>query len=142
AAPPPAATAPGAPAVPVAPPTSAVISLDNVLATVATGSDFPVAGPVFTRVGSLFQLVSLTSATATVSIVGGSYANGADTLTLQAGRPVTLQNTADGTKYTLVLEPQGTPLPVVAAGAPAIVPGAPAAPTVPPGSVVPAGSGG
>jgi hypothetical protein len=27
------------------------------------------------------------------------------------GTPVTLQNTADGTRYTLLLEPQGTQVP-------------------------------
>jgi hypothetical protein len=52
--------------------------------------------------------MSLTSKTATITIVGGSYADGAPTLTLKLNKPVTLQNTADGTKYTIVLLPQGT----------------------------------
>ena len=46
-----------------------------------------------------------------MTIAGGSYADGAAALTLTVGVPVTLQNTADGTRYTLLLEPQGTPLP-------------------------------
>jgi hypothetical protein len=52
--------------------------------------------------------MSLTSKTATITIVGGSYADGAPTLTLKLNKPITLQNTADGTKYTIVLLPQGT----------------------------------
>jgi hypothetical protein len=32
-------------------------------------------------------------------------------LTLKVGKPVTLVNTADGTRYTLVLQPQGTVAP-------------------------------
>jgi hypothetical protein len=92
-------------------PTSAVISLNGELMAVSTGSAFPVSGATFDRVGSLFQLVSLTAKSAKVSIVGGSYADGSAALTLDTGKPVTLQNTADGTRYTLVLEPQGTPPP-------------------------------
>jgi len=43
--------------------------------------------------------------------VGGSYASGAATVTLHENKPVTLMNTADGTRYKLVLKPQGTPVP-------------------------------
>jgi hypothetical protein len=41
-------------------------------------------------------------------VAGGSYSSGAQTLTLKVNRPVTLVNTADGTRYTLTLLPQGT----------------------------------
>jgi hypothetical protein len=58
--------------------------------------DFPAAGPVF-------HLVSLTRKTAKISVAGGSLANGAPTLTLRRGKPLTLVNTADGTRYRLVL---------------------------------------
>jgi len=92
-------------------PTSAVISLNGTLMTVGVGAAFPTSGPVFDRVGALFDLASLTKTTGKVTIVGGSYANGSQTLTLSVGRPVTLQNTADGTRYTLILEPQGTQVP-------------------------------
>jgi hypothetical protein len=43
-----------------------------------------------------------------VAIAGGSYASGSQTLTLKVNKPVTLVNTADGTRYTLKLNPQGT----------------------------------
>jgi hypothetical protein len=56
----------------------------------------------------MFQLVSLTDTTAKVAVAGGSYASGATTLTLKVNVPVTLVNTADGTRYTLQLYPQGT----------------------------------
>jgi hypothetical protein len=85
----------------VAPPTSAVISVNGVGETVLTGASFPAANP-------LFQLVSLTQTTASIAVAGGSYASGAPTLTLKVGTPVTLANTADGTRYTLLLQPQGT----------------------------------
>ena len=89
------------PAPPTAPPTSAVISVNGTSESVATGSNFPVASPVF-------QLLSLTASTAKVAVAGGSYASGASTLTLKVNTPVTLVNTADGTRYTLTLLPQGT----------------------------------
>ncbi len=89
------------PAPPAAPPTSAVISVNGVAESVTTGSSFPAASP-------MFQLVSLTSSSARVAVSGGSYASGAQTLTLKVSRAVTLVNTADGTRYTLTLEPQGT----------------------------------
>ena len=75
------------------------------------GGDFPSAGATFLRSGSLFHVVSLTAKTAKIAIVGGSYADGAPAITLKMGTPLTLQNTADGTKYTLILEPPTTPLP-------------------------------
>ena len=66
-----------------------------------TGANFPAATP-------MFQLVSLTNTSAKVAVAGGSYATGAATLTLKVNVPVTLVNTADGTRYTLELYPQGT----------------------------------
>ena len=48
------------------------------------------------------RLTSLKKGTARVGIVGGGYANGAPTITLEkGGKPVTLMNTADGTTYVL-----------------------------------------
>jgi hypothetical protein len=85
-------------------PGSAVISVNGTLMTVTVGGDFPAALPYF-------HLVSLTAHTAQVSIVGGSYANGSATVTLHENKPLTLMNTADGTRYKLVLKPQGTPVP-------------------------------
>jgi len=98
-----------APAAPAAP-TSAVISLNGELMSVTTNTDFPTTGATFARLGSMFHLKSLTATTAKIAIVGGSYASGAPAITLHLKVPLTLQNTADGTKYTLILEPPGTPL--------------------------------
>jgi hypothetical protein len=61
----------------------------------------------------VFELVSLTAKTATISVVGGSYASGGNTLKLTVSKPVTLVNTADGTRYTLLLYPQGTQPPAL-----------------------------
>jgi hypothetical protein len=111
---PPTATTPTGttPTTPPAPsPTSAVISVNGELGSVSVGADFPSSGAVFSRFGAIFHLVALTQTTAKISVVGGSYADGAPTVTLRVGKPVTLQNTADGTRYTLVLEPQGTQVP-------------------------------
>jgi hypothetical protein len=82
-------------------PGSAVISVNGTLYTVATASDFPQANP-------LFHLVSVTAHSAKISIAGGSYSSGAPTVTLNENKPVTLVNTADGTRYTLILKPLGT----------------------------------
>ena len=75
-----------------------------------TGANFPAATP-------MFQLVSLTDTTAKVAVAGGSYATGASTLTLKVNVPVTLVNTADGTRYTIELYPQGTVAPTGSSGA-------------------------
>jgi hypothetical protein len=104
-------SSPSSPSSPSAPaPTSAVISLNGEVMGVSVGGDFPTAGATFLRAGSLFHVVSLTAKTAKIAIVGGSYADGAHAITLKMGTPLTLQNTADGTKYTLILEPPTTPL--------------------------------
>jgi hypothetical protein len=92
------------PAPPTPPPTSAVISVNGSSEMVVAGANFPAASP-------MFQLVSLTDTTAKVAVAGGSYASGATTLTLKLNVPVTLVNTADGTRYTLELYPQGTVAP-------------------------------
>jgi hypothetical protein len=81
-----------------------VISVNDQLESVSVGSDFPAANP-------MFHLVSLTETTAKISIAGGSYANGSATLTLRVKKPVTLQNTADGSRFAIELLPQGTAAP-------------------------------
>jgi hypothetical protein len=88
--------------------------VNGVSESVTTGAIFPTTSPNATSNG-VFDLVSLTSNTATVSVVGGSYASGSQTLKLTANKPVTLVNTADGTRYTLLLYPQGTAAPVAGA---------------------------
>jgi hypothetical protein len=92
-------------------PGSAAISVNGTLYTVATKTDFPQPSSTNPGVVPLFHLVSVTAHTATVSIAGGSYVTGRPTVTLRENKPVTLMNTADGTRYTLVLKPLGTTVP-------------------------------
>ena len=103
-------TNPGTPSVPgKAPkPGSAVISVNGTLYAVATKTDFPQPSASDPTAVPLFHLVSVTAHTATISIAGGSYATGAATVTLKENKPMTLMNTADGTRYTLILKPLGT----------------------------------
>ena len=75
----------------------------------SSGSNFPSTNPIF-------LLQSVTSTQAKVAIAGGSYATGQQTLTLSVNKPVTLVNTADGTRYTLILLPQGTVVPPSSSG--------------------------
>ena len=91
-------------------PGSAVISVNGTLYSVAVGTDFPQASATDASVTPLFHLVSLTAHSAKISIVGGSYANGAPAVTLGENKPLTLMNTADGTRYKLILKPVGTPV--------------------------------
>ena len=121
-------------------PGTAVISVNGELMSVSLGTDFPTSGTLYSRSGALFHLVSLTGTTAKIAIAGGSYADGAATVTLQVKKALTLQNTADGTKYTLILEPSGTALP--AGSAPAgSAPAATSPTSTTPASAVPPTSG-
>jgi hypothetical protein len=76
--------------------TTAVISVGGSPQTVKVGGTFPSSNPVF-------RLVSLTASSARVGIAGGSLENGAPAVTLKKGKPVTLLNTANGTRYVLRL---------------------------------------
>jgi hypothetical protein len=76
--------------------TIATISVNGVEMAVTIKTDFPADSPFFT-------LVSLTSTTAKIGIAGGSLATGSPTVTLKKGKALTLMNTADGTRYILVL---------------------------------------
>jgi hypothetical protein len=110
--PPVAAATPAAPAAPatkkaVLPFLSAVISVNGVREGVNVKVDFPVDAP-------LFHLVSLTKKGAKISVAGGSLESGAPTLTLRRGKPLTLVNTADGTRYRLVLVSTSTAAAVAA----------------------------
>jgi hypothetical protein len=89
-------------------PGGAVISVNGTLYSVSVGSDFPTASATDPTVVPMFHLVSATAHSAKISIAGGSYSNGSKTVTLRENKPVVLMNTADGTKYTLILKPQGT----------------------------------
>ena len=75
---------------------TATISINGKVQTVRVGASFPSANP-------LFRLVSLTHGVARIGIANGSYASGAQTLSLATGRAVTLADTADGIRYKLRL---------------------------------------
>ena len=129
-----ATTKPATPASPGSSPApgSAVISVNGVLYQVAVGNDFPQSSTDPTLV-PIFHLVSLNSHTARISVVGGSYSNGAGAVTLKENKPVTLMNTADGTRYKVVLKPQGTSMPA-ATSTSASTATTPATVTLPPAS--------
>lgn len=74
--------------------TSATISVNGVKETVQVGGNFPVSAP-------FFHLVSVSAHSAKISIAGGSLANGAPTVTIEEGKPLTLMNTTDGTRYKI-----------------------------------------
>ena len=76
--------------------TAASISVNGVVSKVAVGGTFPSADPVFV-------LVSLKPKEAAIGISGGSLQGGATAVGLRLGKTLTLQNTADGTRYVLKL---------------------------------------
>ena len=61
-----------------------------------SAAKFPASNPTF-------LLVSLTKTAAKIGIAGGSIEGGKQTVTLKKNRPLTLMNTADGTRYVLRL---------------------------------------
>jgi hypothetical protein len=75
---------------------SARISVNGSAEDVMTKATFPADDPVFV-------LVSVHRTSAKIGIAGGSIASGSTTVTLKLGKKVTLMNTADGTRYVLVL---------------------------------------
>jgi len=75
---------------------TAVIAVNGVQETVATGGEFPKDSPVF-------RLVKVVGGEARIGIAGGALASGSPTVTLRKGKAVTLVNTADGTRYELKL---------------------------------------
>jgi hypothetical protein len=77
-------------------PTAARISVNGTSELVDLSKTFPSSDPVF-------RLVALTRTTAKIGIAGGSLSTGDSTTTLTKGKKVTLMNTADGTRYVLVL---------------------------------------
>jgi hypothetical protein len=104
--------------------TVATISVNGVEMAVTVKTDFPADSP-------FFHLVSLTPTTAKIAIAGGTLATGS-TLTLKKGKAVTLMNTADGTRYILVLISMGDTTTPAAAG--------PAGTTTVPATTTPAGT--
>lgn len=86
-----------APKPPPAPaPRTADIAVNGTKETVSVGGTFPQADPVFV-------LVAVAKTSAKVGVAGGSLDSGTSTVTLTKGKRLTLENTVDGARYTLVL---------------------------------------
>jgi hypothetical protein len=75
---------------------AARISVNGRIQVVRVGASFPSANPLFT-------LVSVKNGVARIGIASGSYSSGARTVSLGAGRTLTLVDTADGIRYQLQL---------------------------------------
>jgi hypothetical protein len=75
---------------------AARISVNGRIQVVRVGTSFPSANPVF-------RLVSVKGGVARIGIASGSYSSGAQTVSLTAGRTLTLVDTADGIRYQLRL---------------------------------------
>ena len=73
---------------------AARISVNGRLQIVRVGTSFPTANP-------LFRLVSVKGSVARIGIASGAYSSGAQTVSLTAGRTMTLVDTADGIRYQL-----------------------------------------
>ena len=75
---------------------SVTIQVNGKVQTIRVGASFPSSNP-------LFKLVSVANGVARIGIAGGSYASGAQTVSLATGRSLTLVDTADGIRYKLEL---------------------------------------
>jgi hypothetical protein len=120
------------PGPPPLPPNAVLLSTNGVCEQVAVNGTFPLNEDIF-------RLVSIAKDRKSVEIgvVGGSYDSGQATATAKLGSKLTLVNTADGTRYVIVLErrcavvhqPGSSTAP---AAPPPPTTTAPAAPLVPP----------
>ena len=72
--------------------------MNGIVHTVTAGTPFPVDAPTF-------EVVSLgkDGKSVQIGVAGGNLAGGGATVKLVVGKPLTLQNTADGSRYKLVL---------------------------------------
>jgi hypothetical protein len=75
---------------------AAKIVVNGRLEVVRVGASFPSANP-------LFRLVSISQGVVKIGIADGSYSSGARTVSLVAGRTLTLVDTADGLRYRIRL---------------------------------------
>jgi hypothetical protein len=83
------------------------IAVNGVAEDVAVEASFPKDEPTFVLVS-----IAKDGTSVQIGIAGGQYATGGSTMTLGLGKKITLQNTADGSRYELELRSiQGFPLP-------------------------------
>ena len=78
------------------PPNAAIVTTNGRKQLVYIGDGFPTADPVF-------RLVALANKAVRVGVLGGSFTNGIPTIKLARGKPVTLANEADGSRYVIKL---------------------------------------
>ena len=83
------------------------IAVNGVAEDVAVDGAFPTEEPTF-----LLVKLAKNGKSVEIGIAGGEYASGGETITLGLGKKLTLQNTADGSRYELkLLAIQGYPVP-------------------------------
>ena len=75
--------------------------MNGVEETVTVAADFPADDPLFT-------LVKVTATSVEIAVAGGSYQDGAATVTLVLGKTLTLMNTTDGARYEIRLVSVGS----------------------------------
>ena len=78
--------------------TATTISINGATESVAPLGAFPAADPVF-----VLESLAVDGKSALISVAGGSYTDGKQTVKLQIGKRLTLQNTSDGSRYDLEL---------------------------------------
>jgi hypothetical protein len=78
------------------PPNAAIVTTNGKKQLVYIGDGFPTADPVF-------RLVALAHKAVRVGVLGGSFTDGVPTIKLARGKPVTLANQADGSRYVIKL---------------------------------------
>ena len=78
--------------------TETTISINGSTESVVALAKFPAADPVF-----VLESLAKDGKSVEISVAGGSYSNGKQTIKLQIGKRLTLQNTSDGSRYDLEL---------------------------------------
>jgi len=75
------------------------ISTNGTCEVVSANGTFPADEDIFKVVS-----IAKTGKSVKISVVGGAYDSGAASVTLELGKKLTLVNTADGTRYVLLLQ--------------------------------------
>ena len=112
-------------------PNAAIVKTNGKRQLVYVGDGFPTADP-------LFRLVALGPKTIRVGVLGGTFTSGLPTIKLARGKPVTLANQADGSRYVIQLVRLATAAPKPAAPAASAAAGAAPATTTPAATPTPA----
>ena len=81
-----------------APAEATTISVNGVVSTVVVDTPFPAEQPTFELVS-----VAKDGKSVRIGVAGGTLVGGGATVKLTIGKPLTLQNTADGSRYKLLL---------------------------------------